>query len=121
MLPTGPSGLSTGSGLPYPPGQLRTRLSPTRWEWDDLRPAEAFRQAILESERTRILCLLSILAIVLMLVATRALTTGISEQQALLPRFIALISVSAAYEGLMLALVRRAIRRDSDLPDWAWF
>ena len=84
-------------------------------------PAEAFRKAILESERTRILCLLSILAIVLMLVATRALTMGIPEQQALLPRFIALVSVSAAYEGLMLALVRRAIRRDSDLPDWAWF
>src|SRR3954471_4661059 len=83
--------------------------------------AEAFRKAILESERTRILCLLSILAIVLMLVATRALTMGISEQQALLPRFIALVSVSAAYEGLMLTLVRRAIRRDSDIPDWAWF
>ena len=83
--------------------------------------AEAFRRATLESERTRILCLLSILAVVLLLIATRALTTGIPEQQALLPRFIGLISVSAAYEGLMLALVRRAIRRGSDLPDWAWF
>ena len=83
--------------------------------------AEAFRRATLESERTRILCLLAILAVVLLLIATRALTTGIPEQQALLPRFIGLISVSAAYEGLMLALVRRAIRRGSDLPDWAWF
>ncbi len=84
-------------------------------------PAEAFRKATLESERTRILCLLWIMVVVLMLIATRALTTGIPEQKALLPRFIALISLFAAYEGLMLALVRRAIRRDSDLPGWAWF
>jgi PAS domain-containing protein len=83
-------------------------------------PAEAFRKATLESERTRIFCLLTILAIVLTLIVTRALTSGIPEQQALLPRFIALVSVSAAYEGLMLALIRRAIRRGSDLPSWAW-
>src|SRR4051794_14858644 len=84
-------------------------------------PAEAFRKATLESERSRILFLLSILAVVLLVIATRALTTGIPEQRALLPRFIALISLSAAYEGVILALVRRAIRRDSDLPSWAWF
>src|SRR5437763_6060973 len=60
------------------------------------------------------------MAVVLMLIATRALTTGIPEQRALLPRFVALISLFAAYEGLLLALVRRAIRRDSDLPSWAW-
>jgi PAS domain S-box-containing protein len=83
--------------------------------------AEAFRKATLESERTRVLCLLAILAVVFMLIVTRTLTTGIPEQQALLPRFIGLISISAAYEGLMLALIRRAIRRGGDLPYWAWF
>ena len=83
-------------------------------------PAEAIWKATLESERTRIRCLLAIMAVVLLLIATRALTTGIPEQRALLPRFVALISLFAAYEGLILALVRRAIRRDSDLPSWAW-
>ena len=82
--------------------------------------AEAFRKAVLESERTRILCLLAILAVVFVLVTTRALATGIPEQRALLPQFAALISVSAAYEGLMLAFIRRAIRRDADLPYGAW-
>src|SRR5436305_558767 len=84
-------------------------------------PAEAFRKASLESERSRIHCLLLIMAVVLMLISTRALITGIPEQRALLPRFIALISIFAAYEGVILALVLRAIRRDSDLPSWAWF
>ena len=82
--------------------------------------AEAFRKAVLESERSRILCLLAILAVVFVLFTTRALATGIPEQRALLPHFAALISVSAAYEGLMLALIRRAIRRDADLPYGAW-
>ena len=41
--------------------------------------AEAFRKAVLESERTRILCLLAILAVVFVLVTTRALTTGIPQ------------------------------------------
>jgi PAS domain S-box-containing protein len=45
---------------------------------------------------------------------------GVPEQLHLLPRFTALILASTAYEGLMLRLVSRAIRRQSDLPLWVW-
>src|SRR6476646_4165670 len=71
-----------------PGGSVRGSLEPRRFKAmtevaTDI-PAEAFRKATLESERIRILCLLSIMAAVLMLITTRALTTGIPEQRALL-------------------------------------
>jgi PAS domain S-box-containing protein len=80
----------------------------------------AFRKAALQSERTRILGLLFVLAGVFLVVLTRALITGVQAQLAVLPRFIALLSAAAAYEGLVLAIVGRALRRGSDLPDWVW-
>jgi PAS domain S-box-containing protein len=82
--------------------------------------SDAFRKATLQSERSRILGLLLVLAAVLAVVVTRDLTTGVPEQRALLPWFLALGFVSAAYEGLMLAWVRRAIRRGGDLSPGAW-
>jgi PAS domain S-box-containing protein len=80
----------------------------------------AFRKAALQSERTRILGLLFVLATVFLVVLTRALITGVQAQLVLLPRLIALMSSAAAYEGLVLAMVGRARRRGSDLPDWVW-
>jgi PAS domain S-box-containing protein len=80
----------------------------------------AFRKAALQSERTRILGLLFVLASVFLVVLTRALITGVQAQLVILPRFIALVSAAAAYEGLVLTMVGRALRRGSDLPDWVW-
>src|SRR4051794_34598406 len=85
---------------------------------DDL--AEAFRMATLRSECTRILGLLLVLAAALAVVVTRALLTGVPEQLALVPQIVALMLAAAAYEVLMLAHVRRALRRGDDLPSWAW-
>jgi PAS domain S-box-containing protein len=79
-----------------------------------------FRKAALQSERTRILGLLFVLASVFLVVLTRALITGVHAQLVALPRFVALMSVAVAYEGLVLAMVGRVLRRGSDLPDWVW-
>ena len=43
----------------------------------------------------------------------RALITGVRAQLDLIPPILALFLAAAAYEGLMLALLRRAIRRGS--------
>jgi PAS domain S-box-containing protein len=83
--------------------------------------ADALRTAALQSERNRILGLLAVLAAVFAVVVTRDLVFGTPAQHAVLPRFVALILAAAAYGGLMLALVRRAIGRGGDLPAWAWF
>src|SRR5262249_45399451 len=45
---------------------------------------------------------------------------GLPEQLRLLPRFTALILASMAYEGAMLRLVGRALKRRGDLPLWVW-
>jgi PAS domain S-box-containing protein len=83
-------------------------------------PDAAFRKAALQSERTRILGLLFVLASVFLIVLIRALVTGVQAQLVELPRVIALVAAAAAYEGLALAVVGRALRRGADLPDWAW-
>src|SRR3954447_16684676 len=85
---------------------------------DDL--AEAFRTATLRSECTRILGLLLVFAAALAVLVTRALLTGVPEQLVLMPQIVALLMAAAAYEVLMLAHVRRALRRGDDLPSWAW-
>jgi PAS domain S-box-containing protein len=83
-------------------------------------PLSSFRQATLQSERIRVIGLILVLAFVWIVFAVRALFGGVPEQLHLLPRFTALILASTAYEGLMLRLVSRAIRRRSDLPVWVW-
>ena len=75
---------------------------------------------MLQSERIRVIGLILVLSFLLIVIAIRALFGGLPEQLHLLPRFTALILASAAYEGLMLRLVGRAIRRRSDLPPWVW-
>ena len=80
----------------------------------------AFRKATLQSERTRILGLLLVLASVTLIVLARALVTGVQSQLADLPQIIALVAAAAAYEVLALTIVGRTLRRGADLPDWAW-
>jgi len=82
--------------------------------------SEAFRKAALQSECTRILVLLLVIAAVLAVVVTRALITRVPEQFETLPRTVGLILVATAYEGMMFVYVRWAVRRDRDLPTLAW-
>src|SRR5262249_45364827 len=56
----------------------------------------------------------------LAVVTIRAVFGGVPDQLHLLPQFTALLLASAAYEGLLLVLVNRAICRGSDLPLWGW-
>src|SRR5262249_13814009 len=83
-------------------------------------PLSSFRQAMLQSERIRVIGLILVLSFLLIVIAIRALFGGVPEQLHLLPRFTALILASTAYESLMLRLVSRAIQRRSDLPLWVW-
>ena len=83
-------------------------------------PLASFRQAMLQSERIRVIGLILVLSFLFVVVAIRALFGGVADQIHLLPRFTALLLASAAYESLMLGLVSRAIQRRSDLPLWVW-
>jgi PAS domain S-box-containing protein len=83
-------------------------------------PSSSFRQATLQSERIRIIGLILVFAFILVVIVIRALFGGVPDEIRLLPRFTALLLASAAYEGVMLGLVRRAIKRGRDLPLWAW-
>jgi serine phosphatase RsbU (regulator of sigma subunit) len=89
-------------------------MAPTTIPSDD-----DFRQAVLRSEGVRTLGLLFVFGVLLAIVVARVLL-GPREEYYLLPRFVALLVAASAYEGLMLALARRAIRRGSDLPRWLW-
>ena len=82
-------------------------------------PSDAFRRAVLRSEQTRILGLILVFAVTLAMVVARILS-GPPEEFYLLLQCVALIVAASAYEGLMLALAQRAIRRGSDLPLWVW-
>ncbi len=82
--------------------------------------SEAFRKAALQSECTRILLLLVILAAVLAVVVSRTLIARVPEQFETLPRTVGLILIATAYEGMMFVYVRWAISRDRDLPLFAW-
>src|SRR5262245_24761089 len=75
---------------------------------------------MLQGERVRVIGLILVLSFLWIVIATRALFGGVPEQLHLLPRFTALILAATAYEGLMLRLVGRAIRRRGDLPPWVW-
>ncbi len=82
--------------------------------------SEAFRKAALQSECTRILVLLLVIAAVLAVVVARAMIARIPGQLEALPRTVGLILVATAYEGMMLVYVRWVIGQDRDLPPLAW-
>ena len=83
-------------------------------------PFATLQQATLRSERIRIIGLIFVLCVVEVVIAIRALFGGVPGQFEFLPRFTALILSSVAYESLMLGMVNRAMRREGDLPLWAW-
>jgi PAS domain S-box-containing protein len=110
-LPTKPIG-SEGDDPPEP-------CAPEAMASIDI-PFSSFRQATLQSERIRIIGLILVFGFILLVFGIRAVFGGMPDQLHLLPRFTALLLASAAYEGLMLGLVSRALRSGSDLPLWAW-
>jgi len=82
--------------------------------------SEAFKQAVLRSERVRILGLLGTLGLLLVVSLIRGVTIGTSLEIAFLVNVFSLIGLTAAYEFLILALVNRRIAAKGDLPAWVW-
>ncbi len=82
--------------------------------------SEAFRKAALQSECTRILVLLLVIAAVLAVAVSRAMIARLPEQFETLPKTVGLLLVATAYEGMMFVYVRWLISRDRDLPPLAW-
>jgi serine phosphatase RsbU (regulator of sigma subunit) len=82
--------------------------------------SEAFKQAVLRSERIRILGMLGTLALLLTIGTVRALLIGTSVEIGLLPRLFWLVGCFAVYESLMLVRVNRRINSRQDFPAWVW-
>jgi serine phosphatase RsbU (regulator of sigma subunit) len=84
--------------------------------------SHAFRRAVLQSERLRILGLLAVLTLIVGFGLVRDLVPH--QEQALrvmnLRRALPISCTLAAYELMMLALVNRALRRDTEPPSWLW-
>jgi serine phosphatase RsbU (regulator of sigma subunit) len=79
--------------------------------------SEAFRRAALKSESYRIIGLLCVLCALLVFVIARDLVAG--EFRLLVTQTL-LLSCAVAGEALMLAVVKRAIRRERDVPWAVW-
>ena len=79
--------------------------------------SEAFRRASLKSESYRILGLLCVLCAVLVFAIVRDLVAG--EFRLLVTQTL-LLSFAVAGEALVLAVVKRAIRLDRDVPSAVW-
>lgn len=81
--------------------------------------SEAFHQALLRSERIRIIGLLVVFAVMLVVVCVRGALGAEAERQVLLP-IIILLAGFGAYEFLMLRIVSGRIRLERDLSTAAW-
>lgn len=79
--------------------------------------SQAFRRAALKSESYRIIGLLSVLGAVLVFAIVRDLVTG--EFRLLVTQTLLLL-FAVAGEALVLAVVKRAIRLDRDVPAAVW-
>ena len=77
----------------------------------------AFQRAALESESRRILGLLCLLGALALYTVARGLAAG--EFRLLLAQTL-LLALALAYEGFMLAVVRRALRSRRDVPPTVW-
>ncbi len=77
----------------------------------------ALRQALLHSERLRILGVLAVLGIMAVIVVVRWAFAPAS-QSALSLHLLVMVFAYGAYETAMLGLVRRVRRADHDLPAW---
>ena len=77
----------------------------------------AFQRAALESESRRILGLLCLLGALALYTLARGLAAG--ELRLLMAQTL-LLALALAYEGFMLAFVRRALRTGEDVPQAVW-
>jgi serine phosphatase RsbU (regulator of sigma subunit) len=82
--------------------------------------SKAFKQAVLFSERIRIVGLLCTLFVLLLVILVRFLALGSQQQKEFLPKVIILMAFYIAYEFIMLMIVNRLIKTERDLPSWAW-
>ncbi len=81
----------------------------------------AFAQAVLGSERIRIIGLIGVLGALLLLIVARALVFGTSEEIRLLPLTALLILGMTAFEWAMLTAVDRKLAVGKELPSALWF
>jgi serine phosphatase RsbU (regulator of sigma subunit) len=79
--------------------------------------SKAFQRAALKSELRRTVGLLCLLGIMMLYVIVRDVATA--ELNLLFAHILAL-AVAAAYEALMLALVRRALRKEQEVSPAIW-
>ncbi|UCG33635.1 MAG: PP2C family protein-serine/threonine phosphatase, partial [Phycisphaerales bacterium] len=82
--------------------------------------SEAFGLAVLRSERTRIVAMLVFLALMFLVPVVRALTTRDEALMRFLPAAFGLVAGFGLYELIMLTLVRRRLRSETDFPPWTW-
>jgi hypothetical protein len=80
----------------------------------------AFRQALLQSERLRILIVMSSVGVVFMVQTVRTVT--VQNREDLHSWFLSslVVALFVGYQLLMLGAVRRAAQADRDLPILLW-
>jgi serine phosphatase RsbU (regulator of sigma subunit) len=82
--------------------------------------SSAFQQALLKSERLRILIVLGTIAVVLLLRTIRTVVVGGSENFSSWFITFELLALFAIYESAMLIAVNRSIRKGQDLGNSVW-
>ena len=83
--------------------------------------SEAFREALLRSERVRIVALLSVLALLLVFSTARALlSSDTASQLSALPGLLALLGGLLLYEGWMLAFISRRMAKQLQPSRRVW-
>jgi len=80
----------------------------------------AFRQALLKSERLRILIVLGSLGVVFMVQTIRVVIAENREDHHSWFLSCLVVALFVGYELLMLDAVKRATQADRDLPVWVW-
>jgi serine phosphatase RsbU (regulator of sigma subunit) len=84
------------------------------------RESSAFQQALLRSERLRILIVLGTTAAAFLLRTIRTAVVAGSENASLWLATFGLLGLFAIYESMMLRAVNRAIRKSQDLGNSVW-
>jgi hypothetical protein len=87
---------------------------------DTVLQSEAFRKAVLKSERVRVVGLLWTVGLAFTLAVVRTLISGDVVQMQALPVSVGLFLVFMAFEGVMFSKVHRAIATGKNLPGWIW-
>ena len=84
------------------------------------RESSAFQQALVRSERLRILIVLGTTAAAFLLRTIRTAVAAGSENASLWLATFGLLGLFAIYESMMLRAVNRAIRKSQDLGNSVW-